>query len=178
MKQFMVIRLRFIGESEIHSTEYFDDEHTALQRFSNIWAADLNNKDVTWNGVFLFDVYNLQWIKKYELNDLREQKNTFFILARFLEKNDAMTHSIQYYFADPADPSVEYMEAVKRWFNVIAADLNDEEVTANGAVIFDSLGNVKESRFFDRPQPNSEPEDEPEEEPAEEEQTEDEGGEE
>ena len=26
MKQFMVIRLRFIGEEEIHSMEYFDDE--------------------------------------------------------------------------------------------------------------------------------------------------------
>lgn len=174
MKQFMVIRSRFIGESEIHSTEYFDDEHTALQRFSNIWAADLNNKDVTWNGVFLFDVYNLQWIKKYEINDLREQKYTFFMLARFLEKNDAMVHSIQYFFADPSDPSAVYLEAVKRWFNVIAADLNDEEVTANGAVIFDSIGGVKESRFFERPKP----EPEPEEEPAEENQTEDEGVEE
>ena len=44
----------------------------------------------------------------------------------------------------------KYMNAVKRWFNVIAADLNDDKVSANGAVIFDSLAGVRESRYFER----------------------------
>lgn len=167
MKRFIVVRSRFIGESEIHSTEYFEDEHSAIQRFSNIWAADVNNPNVTWNGVFLFDIHNLQYVKKYEINDLREDKNTFFILLRFLEKNSEMTHSIQYFFPDYADPSIEYMNAVKRWFTVIATDLNDDEVTANGAILFDSLADVKEQRYFKKPEPQPEPE-EPGEEPTEE----------
>ena len=62
MKEFIVVRSRFIGENEIHSTEYFDTEHSAIQRFSNIWAADVNNKDVTWNGVFLFDTRDLRYM--------------------------------------------------------------------------------------------------------------------
>ena len=150
MKQFIVVRSRFIGENEVHSTEYFEDEHSALQRFSNIWAADINNNEVTWNGVFLFDINNLRYVKKYEINDLRAEKNTFFLLLRFFEKNNQMSHSVQYYFPDFADPSVEYMNAVKRWFSIIAADLSDEEVTANGAVLFDSMANVNESRYFAR----------------------------
>lgn len=150
MKQFIVVRSRFIGENEIHSTEYFEDEHSALQRFSNIWAADINNNEVTWNGVFLFDINNLRYVKKYEINDLRAEKNTFFLLLRFFEKNNQMNHSVQYYFPNYADPSVEYMSAVKRWFSIIAADLSDEEVTANGAVLFDSMANVNESRYFAR----------------------------
>ena len=160
MKQFIVVRSRFIKESEIHSTEYFEDEHSAIQRFSNIWASDVNNKDVTWNGVFLFDTRDLRYVKKYEINDLRndENKNTFFMLLRFFEKKNQMAHSIQYFFPNYADPSIEYMNAVKRWFNVIAADLNDEEITANGAVIFDSLAEVKESRYFERKVQNNEPE--------------------
>lgn len=150
MNQFIVVRSRFIGESEIHSTEYFSDEHSALQRFSNIWAADLNNNEVTWNGVFLFDISDLRYVKKYEINDLREQKDTFFLLLRFFEKNEQMSHSIQYYFPSYEDPSIEYMNAVKRWFSVIAADLNDDGITANGAILFDSLAGVKESRYFAR----------------------------
>lgn len=170
MKQFIVVRSRFIGESEIHSTEYFEDEHSAIQRFSNIWAADVNNPNVTWNGVFLFDIHNLQYVKKYEINDLREDKNTFFILLRFLEKNSEMTHSIQYFFPGYVDPYIEYMNAVKRWFNVIAADLNDEEVTENGAIIFDSLADVKEQRYFKREiQEQEEPGEEPTEENGDEE---------
>ena len=148
MKRYIVVRSRFIGEEEIHSVEYFDDEHSAIQRFSNIWAADINNKDVTWSGVFMFDVTNLRYIYKYEINDLRKERNTFFILLRFFEKNEKMNHSVQYYFASYADPSIEYKKAVQRWFNVIAADLADEQVTENGAVLFDSIGNVKESRYF------------------------------
>ena len=169
MKQFIVVRSRFIKESEIHSTEYFEDEHSAIQRFSNIWAADVNNNKVTWSGVFLFDTNNLQYVKKFEINDLREDKNTFFMLLRFFEKDAEMTHSLQYFYPDYIDPSVEYMNAVKRWFNVIAADLNDDEITANGAILFDSLAGVREQRFFKRakPQPKPQPE-EPGEEPTEE----------
>lgn len=165
MKRFIVVRSRFIGSEEIHSTEYFDDEHSALQRFSNIWAADLNNKDVTWNGVFLFDVRDLQYVRKYEINDLRVNKDTFFLLLRFFEKNGSMTHSIQYFFPDYEDPTVEYMNAVKRWFNVIAADLNDDKVTANGAVLFGSSQGVREARYFEREVEPEEPEEpaEPEE---------------
>lgn len=158
MKQFIVVRSRFIGESEVHSTEYFEDEHSAIQRFSNIWAADVNNNNVTWNGVFLFDTNNLQYVKKYEINDLREDKNTFFMLLRFFEKNAEMTHSLQYFYPDYADPSIEYMNAVKRWFTVIATDLNDDEITANGAILFDSLADVKEQRYFKKPEPQPEPE--------------------
>ena len=169
MKQFIVVRSRFIKESEIHSTEYFEDEHSAIQRFSNIWAADVNNDKVTWNGVFLCDTSNLQYVKKFEINDLREDKNTFFMLLRFLEKDSEMTHSLQYFYPDYVDPSIEYMNAVKRWFTVIATDLNDDEVTANGAILFDSLAEVREQRFFKRAKPQpEEPGEETTEEPNEE----------
>ena len=150
MQRFIVVRSRFIGESEIHSTEYFDDEHSALQRFSSVFSADINNADVTWNGAFLFDIANLRTIKKFEINDLREEKNVFYLLLRFFEKEGKMSHSVQYYFPPFADPQTEYMKAVQRWFNIIAADLNDDAITANGAILFDSLANVKESRFFNR----------------------------
>lgn len=148
MNPYIVVRSRFIGDSEIHSTEYFEDEHSALQRFSNIWAADINNASVTWNGVFMFNMNNLQYPVKYEINDLREDKNTFFLLLRFFEVSGGMNHSVQYYFPSYEDPSVEYREAVKRWFSVIAADLDNDDVTANGAILFDSLANIKESRYF------------------------------
>lgn len=161
MKDYIVIRLRFTSDSEIHSVEYFPDEHSAWKRYSNIWAADINNNDVVWNGVFMLNSNGLNNFTRYEINDLREDKKIFLILFRFYEEKGTMTHSIQYYYPTNENYSTEYMKALARWFNIIAADLMNANITANGSMLFDSFAAIKEQRAFRRelkPEPEPEPE--------------------
>lgn len=72
-----------------------------------------------------------------------------FTVVRIFFKGDAETHSIE--FKDTL------LEAQQRFFNVVAADLANAEVTYQAAYIIDASGLMVEGRVFDRrPQPEPE----------------------
>ena len=65
-----------------------------------------------------------------------------FTVVRIFFKGDAETHSIE--FKDTL------LEAQQRFFNVVAADLANAEVTYQAAYIIDASGLMVEGRVFDR----------------------------
>ena len=148
MSEYIVVRIIFKGETELHSMEYFDDKHTAEQRYFGIIGADINNKETTYNAAFIIDKYGN--MLRCEINDIRENKEKFFILLRYFIKDGKYNNSVQYYPVDMENPYVSYKTALQRWFNVIAADLKDEAITANGSFIIDShSGEITDGRTFE-----------------------------
>jgi len=148
MKQYLVVRILIKdGDNEIHSIEYFDELHKAEQRYFAIIGADINGQDTIYNAAFIIDRDGN--MVRNEINDIREQKDKFYIVVRFFFKNDKYYNSIQYYPVDYDNPYESYKTALQRWFNIIAADLNDKDITANGAFIIDSAsGDITDGRTF------------------------------
>lgn len=68
--------------------------------------------------------------------------NKFYSVIRQFYKNGTETHSVE--------PKAEKLEAIQRFFNIIAADLADPDIEYNAAYIIDSDGVMLEARVFDR----------------------------
>lgn len=68
----------------------------------------------------------------------------FYIVNRIFFKGDAETHSTQVF--------ASYEDARKRYYNIIAADLNDESITYQMANIISSGGILRDIQVFDRRQ--------------------------
>lgn len=66
----------------------------------------------------------------------------FFTVVRQFFKGNTETHSVE------VKQSLE--EARKRFFGIIATDLNDADITYQAAYIIDSNGLMIEGRVFDR----------------------------
>ena len=75
----------------------------------------------------------------------------FFTVIRQFFKGDAETHSVE------VKATLE--DARKRYFGIIAADLNDADITWQAAYIIDSNGLMVEGRVFDRRGVDAEQED-------------------
>lgn len=66
----------------------------------------------------------------------------FYTVVRQFFKGDTETHSME------VKETLE--DARKRFFSIIAADLNDNDITWQAAYIIDSNGLMVEGRVFDR----------------------------
>ena len=66
----------------------------------------------------------------------------FFQVIRIFFKGANKSHSVEYFDS--------YEPALQRYFNVIAADLANNEVTYNAAYLIDNGGNVIRREVFDR----------------------------
>lgn len=72
-----------------------------------------------------------------------------FVVVRIFFKGSEETHSVE--FKDTL------LEAQQRFFNIVAADLANADVTYQAAYIIDASGLMVEGRVFDRrPQPEPE----------------------
>ena len=72
-----------------------------------------------------------------------------FAIVRIFYKGDAETHSIE--FKDTL------LEAQQRFFNIVASDLANNDITYQACYIIDAKGLMLEGRVFDRrPEPNAE----------------------
>lgn len=72
-----------------------------------------------------------------------------FAIIRIYYKGAAETHSVE--FKDTL------LEAQQRFFNVVAADLANNDITYQACYVVDKSGLMVEGRVFDRrPQPNEE----------------------
>ena len=81
----------------------------------------------------------------------------FYRVDRLFFKGESETHSMQIF--------TNLEDARKRYFNIIAQDLNDPDITYQQTDIVDANGMMLECRVFDRtPKPEPEPEPEPNEE--------------
>lgn len=79
----------------------------------------------------------------------------FYQVVRiFLKGGTEPMRSVQFYN--------DYGEAEKRFYAIIAADINDPLVTYHGTYIIDSTGITLERKVFDRRSFEPEPEPEPE----------------
>lgn len=66
----------------------------------------------------------------------------FYQVIRIFFKGEARSNSVEYFD--------DYNAAQQRFYNVIAADLANAEVTYNAAYLIDNAGNVLRKEFFDR----------------------------
>lgn len=69
----------------------------------------------------------------------------FYQVIRIFFKGETKSHSVEYFD--------DYNAALQRYFNIIAADLANNEVTYNAAYLIDSGSNVYRKDFFDRRTP-------------------------
>lgn len=158
---YYIVRIRWVGESETHSIEQRADYRSALARFHNIIAADVGTETVTYCATFLFNeemnFVTSPFFYSTETDLIGDPHAGFeYIVGRVYISNETLRTSIEYKNKD---------EAYKRYFNILAADLQDDTISYNGAFILNSTGQRIESRAFTRPAP--EPEPEPEQEPQE-----------
>ena len=63
-------------------------------------------------------------------------------IIRIFVKNEQETHSVE--FKD------DYIEAQQRYYNIIAADLGNPDVTYQAAYLINSQGLMLEGKVFDR----------------------------
>ena len=68
----------------------------------------------------------------------------FFQVIRIFFKGATKSHSVEYHDS--------YESALQRYFNIIAADLANEQVTYNAAYLVDNDGNMIRRDVFDRRQ--------------------------
>lgn len=68
----------------------------------------------------------------------------FYQVIRIFFKGATKSNSVEYFD--------DYNAALQRYFNVIAADLANNEVTYNAAYLIDNIGNVLRKDVFDRNQ--------------------------
>ena len=151
MKDFAVLRINFKGATEAHSIEYKDTLREAETRYHNIITADIGNSEVDYSLAMIFD----RGANKLEgeVHDYREEKTAFYPLIRIFE-DETMHNSVQIFADDSQNPGVAYKMAEKRWYAVIAADLDDEEVTYNAAIMMDNNGNMGDfHKAFEAPEP-------------------------
>lgn len=66
----------------------------------------------------------------------------FYQVIRIFFKGANKSHSVEY--------KDDYEVALQRYFNIIAADLADAQVTYNAAYLIDNGGNVIRKEVFDR----------------------------
>ena len=66
----------------------------------------------------------------------------FYQVIRIFFKGEARSNSVEYFD--------DYSAAQQRYFNIIAADLANNEVTYNAAYLIDNAGNVLRKDVFDR----------------------------
>ena len=74
-----------------------------------------------------------------------------FAIIRIFYKGDKETHSVE--FKD------SYFEAQQRYYNIIATDLANPDVTYQAAYIINAAGRMLDGKVFDRT-PEPEPEEE------------------
>lgn len=74
----------------------------------------------------------------------------FFQVIRIFFKGSNKSNSVEYFD--------EYDSALQRYFNIIAADLANPEVTYNAAYLIDNGGTMIRHEVFDRREPEPEPE--------------------
>lgn len=76
-----------------------------------------------------------------------------FAVIRIYYKGDKETHSVE--FKDT------YFEAQQRFYNIIASDLANADITYQAAYIINASGLMMDGKVFDRtPAPETEPEEE------------------
>ena len=64
----------------------------------------------------------------------------FYQVIRIVFKGETKSHSVEY--------KTDYEVALQRYFNIIAADLADAQVTYNAAYLIDNGGNVIRKEVF------------------------------
>ena len=161
MKDFAILRIR-ITDSEIHSIEYKDTLREAETRYHNIITADIGNDQTNYSLAMIFDRHSNKVMS--EVHDYRAEKSAFYPLIRIFEKDEEMNNSVQLFNDDPSNPGKAFKDAEKRWYNVISADLSDESVTYNSAILMDNNGSIGDyhKAFEKTAQPEPEPEPTPE----------------
>lgn len=70
----------------------------------------------------------------------------FYQVIRIFFKGETKSNSVEYFDS--------YDSALQRYFNVIAADLANNQVTYNAAYLIDNGGNFIRKDVFDRREPN------------------------
>lgn len=147
MKDYAVLRIK-ITDSESHSIEYKDTLREAEVRFHNILAADEGNDQTTYCLCMVFDKYTN--VVRSEIRDYRDDPTAFYPVVRMFEKNGSMNNSVEIFDDIPAQPGKAHDDAEKRWYGIIAADLADNDVTYNAAIMMGNSGMLGEHKAFIR----------------------------
>jgi len=70
------------------------------------------------------------------------RNDIFFQVVRVFQSNGKMSNSVEY--------MTSYDEAQKRFYNILAADISNNNITYHAAYIINSLGRTVDMKAFDR----------------------------
>lgn len=143
---FYVMRVNFKGNVESHSIEQKGTYREALTRFHNIIAADLSNNEVTYCFSVIINEEGHYAVSPFIFNtepndeEGHEMYPFEYLVYRIFIKNNSLNSSIEY---------KNYREAHARYFNILAADLQNAEITFNMGGIINAVGDLLENQSFD-----------------------------
>lgn len=139
---YFIVRINFKGQTEAHSIETRSTKREALARFYNIIAADVGNSQVTYSAVYLLNEKGHSAVAPFVYLDDNEIEFPFNVaIIRTFNKNSSWSNSVEY--------RENLNEAHKRFFNILAADLQDEQIAFNLTAIISAEGSVEEIRAFE-----------------------------
>lgn len=151
---YYIVRIRWTGQTETHSIEQRENYREALARFHNIIAADVGAEAVTYCATYLLNEdmnYVIQPFYYGAETDLIGDPHAPFetLVGRIFITNGTLRTSVEYKTQE---------EAYKRYFNILAADLQDSTISYNASFIINTVAQKIESRAFVHAQPTPEPE--------------------
>ena len=140
---FFIVRINYKGQVESHSIETRETVRDALIRFHNIIAADLSNSQVTYSAAYIFNDKGRNLVQPFVFLDENETEFPFeYSVLRTFNKNNSWSNSVEY--------KENLSESQKRFYNIIAADLQDSQVGFNFAAIITAEGAVEEVKAFSK----------------------------
>ena len=143
---YQIVRIFFKGETESHSIEEREDYRDALTRFYSIIATDLGNAQNTYCFATILNDWGQNIVEPFyycseEPIDETEENLPFdYAVLRVRVKNDQRSTSVEY--------KTNQEEAFKRYFTILATDLDDATVTYNMGAVIDPRGSVLEGKGF------------------------------
>lgn len=141
---FQIVRIFYKGEVEAHSIEGRDAWREALQRFHAIIAADLSNNEITYSYVAILNEEGHNAIEPFVYNTMPETDGEVmypfkYAVLRVRIKDGERQNSVEF---------KTYLEAIKRYFSILAADIDDTELSFNLCTVINGEGEIVEGRGF------------------------------
>lgn len=143
---FYIMRINFKGNVESHSIEQRETYREALARFHNIVANDVGNNEVTYCFSVIINEAGNYATQPFVYANLGFNDETEepiypfeFLVYRLFIKNGTLSSSIEY---------KNYREAHARYFNILAADLQNAEITFNMGGIISAAGDLLKNQSF------------------------------
>ena len=142
---YQVIHIIYRGNTEIHNIEEYGTLREAVSRFHLLIATDMADTTITYCCILVTDKHGVSLEQPYSYCETKDEGGEplypfNYAIMRLRIKNGTHSASIEYRNDEQA--------AYARYFETLAADLLDVDVTFNVSLIIAPNGKIQENRAF------------------------------